>query len=167
MQELQEEYLFLNRNDINGWGDVVAAAEDAKAIIADIDVRKKQLYKEHACHKYEYEKNGDETEFLYREAYYREQLQELKKQRREAKKELAVATRCMKGSLYAHLEIPMEVNVENLYEMDVPRLEKEVMEVTEDLVVEDVQMVEAEVAVKSVTGDRQKEKWLQRIGSLK
>lgn len=151
MQELQEEYLFLNRKGINGWSDVVEVAEDSKAIIADIDARKKQLYKEHARHKYEYEKSGNEAVFLYQEAYYREQLQELKEQRREAKKELAVATRCMKESLYAHLEIPTDVNVENLYEMDVPRLGIEVTEMMSDSVVEDVKVVEPETVLESLT----------------
>ncbi|MBQ4523704.1 MAG: hypothetical protein IJA10_12240 [Lachnospiraceae bacterium] len=64
MKELQEEYLFLNREGINGWEDVFRVKQSAEQRIADIDAKKKELYNEHTRYKYQYEKDGD-VENLY------------------------------------------------------------------------------------------------------
>lgn len=50
MKELQEEYLFLNREGINGWEDVFRAKQLAEQKIADIDAKKKELYNEHEAY---------------------------------------------------------------------------------------------------------------------
>ena len=123
MKELQEEYLFLNREGINGWEDVFHAKQTVEQKIADIDAKKKELYKEHARYKYQYEKDGDVTVYLYHEAHYREQLVELKERRKEAKRECAIINRCISESTFAHMEIPLDVDVENLYMVDVPEFE--------------------------------------------
>ena len=123
MKELQEEYLFLNREGINGWEDVFRAKQKAEQRIADIDAKKKELYKEHARYKYQYEKDGDVTVYLYHEAHYREQLAELKERRKEAKRECATINRCISESTFSHMEIPLDVDVENLYMVDVPEFE--------------------------------------------
>lgn len=123
MKELQEEYLFLNREGINGWEDVFHAKQTVEQKIADIDAKKKELYKEQARYKYQYEKDGDVTVYLYHEAYYREQLAELKERRKEAKRECATINRCISESTFAHMEIPLDVDVENLYMVDVPEFE--------------------------------------------
>lgn len=123
MKELQEEYLFLNREGINGWEDVFRAKQKAEQRIADIDAKKKELYKEHARYKYQYENDGDVTVYLYHEAHYREQLAELKERRKEAKREYATINRCISESTFAHMEIPLDVDVENLYMVDVPDFE--------------------------------------------
>lgn len=125
MKELQEEYLFLNRTGINGWNDVFDVKRVAERKIADIDAKKKELYNEHARQKYQYEKGGDVTVYLYYEAHYREQLAELKEKRKEAKSELGTINRCLSESTYAHLEIPDDVDIENLYVVDVPEFESE------------------------------------------
>ena len=124
MKELQEEYLFLNREGINGWEDVFRAKQTTEQKIADIDVKKKELYKEHARYKYQYEKDGDVTVYLYHEAHYREQLAELKERRKEAKSECATINRCISESTFAHMEILLDVDVENLYMVDVPEFEE-------------------------------------------
>ena len=123
MKELQEEYLFLNREGINGWEDVFRAKQTAEQKIVDIDAKKKELYKEHARYKYQYEKDGDVTVYLYHEAHYREQLAELKERRKEAKRECATINRCISESTFAHMEIPLDVDVENLYMVDMPEFE--------------------------------------------
>lgn len=124
MKELQEEYLFLNREGINGWEDVFRAKQMAEQKIADIDAKKKELYKEHARYKCQYEKDGDVTVYLYHEAHYREQLAELKERRKEAKRECATIKRCISESTFAHMELPLDVDVENLYIVDVPEFEE-------------------------------------------
>ena len=124
MKELQEEYLFLNREGIKGWEDVFRAKQIAEQKIADIDAKKKELYNEHARYKYQYEKDGDVTVYLYHEAHYREQLAELKERRKEAKRECATINRCISESTFAHMEIPFDVDVENLYMVDVPEFEE-------------------------------------------
>ena len=54
MKELQEEYLFLKREGINGWEDVFRVKQSAEKKIEDIDAKKKELYNEHARYKYQY-----------------------------------------------------------------------------------------------------------------
>lgn len=124
MKELQEEYLFLSREDVNGWDDVYREKHKAEHEIADIGAKKKELYNEHARCKYRYEKDGDATVYLYHEAHYREQLAELKERRKEAKEKLGTINRCLKESTYAYLEIPDDVDIENLYQVDVPEFEE-------------------------------------------
>lgn len=77
MKELQEEYLFLNREGINGWEDVFRAKQTA----------------------------------------------ELKERRKEAKREYATINLCISESTFAHMEISLDVDVENLYMVDVPEFE--------------------------------------------
>ena len=72
-----------------------------------------------------YEKDGDVTVYLHHEAHYREQLAELKARRKEAKSELRTINRCLNESTFAHLEIPDDVDIENLYVVDVPEFESE------------------------------------------
>lgn len=151
MKELQEEYLFLNREGINGWEDVFRAKQKAEQKIADIDAKKKELYKEHARYKYQYEKDGDVTVYLYHEAHYREQLAELRERRKEAKKECATISRCISESTFAHMEIPLDVDVENLYMVDVPEFEGSDISYVESEVygeVEEYKMVELDADVE-------------------
>lgn len=143
MKELQEEYLFLNREGINGWEDVFRAKQTAEQKIADIDAKKKELYKEHARYKYQYENDGDVTVYLYHEAHYREQLAELKERRKEAKKECATISRCISESTFAHMEIPLDVDVENLYMVDVPEFEGSDILYVESEVYDEVEVYEA------------------------
>jgi hypothetical protein len=125
MHKLQEEYLFLCRKDINSWADVFAAQRNAEKKVAEIDACKKELYKEHAKKKYQYEKDGDAAAFLFHEAEYREKLEKLKEERKEAKNEKNVAERCLKQNLYACLEVPDDLDIENLYLTDLPKMEKQ------------------------------------------
>ena len=138
MKELQEEYLFLKREGINGWEDVFRVKQSAEKKIEDIDAKKKELYNEHARYKYQYEKDGDVTVYLYHEAHYREQLAELKERRKEAKRECATINRCISESTFAHMEIPLDVNVENLYIVDVPELERSEVSYEESEVYDEV-----------------------------
>ena len=143
MRELQEEYLFLNREGINGWEDVFQAKQTAEQKIADVDVKKKELYKEHARYKYQYEKDGDVTVYLYHEAHYREQLAELKERRKEAKRECATISRCISESTFAHMEIPLDVDVVNLYMVDVPEFEGSEISYAESEIYDEVEVYEA------------------------
>lgn len=148
MHKLQEEYLFLCRKDINSWADVFVAQRNAEKKVAEIDACKKELYKEHAKKKYQYEKDGDAAAFLFHEAEYREKLEKLKEERKEAKNEKNVAERCLKQNLYACLEVPDDLDIENLYLTDLPKVEKQ------EAVKKDVNsMMEEVVASKTVDAE--------------
>lgn len=149
MHKLQEEYLFLCRKDINSWADVFAAQRNAEKKVAEIDACKKELYKEHAKKKYQYEKDGDEVVFLFHEAEYREKLEKLKAERKEAKNERNVAERCLKQNLYACLEVPDDLDIENLYLTDLPKMENQ--EVVEE---ERVYSAIEEVAISKTIDSR-------------
>lgn len=120
MKELQEEYLFICRNDITNIADVIRAGIRAEEKVKAIDTQKKELYQAHARQKYQYEKDGDKEVFLWQETEYREKLSELKENRKEAKKELALSQKCVKEKLYGYLGIPLDVDIENVYEMVLP-----------------------------------------------
>lgn len=148
MHKLQEEYLFLCRKDINSWADVFVAQRNAEKKVAEIDACKKELYKEHAKKKYQYEKDGDAAAFLFHEAEYREKLEKLKEERKEAKNEKNVAERCLKQNLYACLEVPDDLDIENLYLTDLSKVEKQ------EAVKKDVNsMMEEVVASKTVDAE--------------
>lgn len=139
MHKLQEEYLFLCRKDINSWADVFAAQRNAEKKVAEIDACKKELYKEHAKKKYQYEKDGDAAAFLFHEAEYRGKLEKLKAERKEVKNEKNVAERCLKQNLYACLEVPDDLDIENLYLTDLPKMEKqEVVDEDVDFTIEEM-----------------------------
>lgn len=138
MHKLQEEYLFLCRKNINSWADVFNAQRAAEKKVAEIDACKKELYKEHAQKKYQYEKDGDAAAFLFHEAEYRKKLDELKAERKEVKNEKNVAERCLKQNLYACLEVLDDLDIENLYLTDLPKVEKqEVIEEDVDSAIEE------------------------------
>lgn len=120
MRELQEEYLFICRNDITNVADLIRAGIRAEEKVKEIEVQKKELYQAHARQKYQYEKDGDKEVFLWQEAEYREKLAELKVERKEAKKEYALSQKCVKEKLYGYLGIPLDVDIENVYEMVLP-----------------------------------------------
>lgn len=120
MRELQEEYLFICRNDITNIADVIRAGIHAEEKVKEIEAQKKELYQAHARQKYQYEKDGDKEVFLWQEAEYREKLEELKVERKEAKKEYALSQKCVKEKLYGYLGIPLDVDIENVYEMVLP-----------------------------------------------
>lgn len=138
MHKLQEEYLFLCRKNINSWADVFNAQRAAEKKVAEIDACKKELYKEYAQKKYQYEKDGDAAAFLFHEAEYRKKLDELKAERKEVKNEKNVAERCLKQNLYACLEVPDDLDIENLYLTDLSKVEKqEVIEEDVDSAIEE------------------------------
>lgn len=120
MRELQEEYLFICRNDITNIADLIRAGIHAEEKVKEIEVQKKELYQAHARQKYQYEKDGDKEVFQWQEAEYREKLEELKVERKEAKKEYALSQKCVKEKLYGYLGIPLDVDIENVYEMVLP-----------------------------------------------
>lgn len=120
MRELQEEYLFIRKNDITNVADLIRAGIRAEEKVKAIDAQKKELYQAHARQKYQYEKDGDKEVFLLQEAEYLEKLAELKEDRKEAKKEYALSQKCVKEKLYGYLGIPLDVDIENVYEMVLP-----------------------------------------------
>ena len=85
------------------------------------------------------------TVYLYHEAHYREQLTELKERRKEVKRECATINRCISESTFAHMEIPLDVDVENLYMVNVPEFEGSKISYEES---EDYDEVEAYKAIE-------------------
>jgi len=68
------------------------------------------------------------TVYLYHEAHYREQLAELKEKRKEAKRELGTIKCCISESIYVHMEIPVDVDIENLYMVEMPEFEGNIVD---------------------------------------
>lgn len=73
-------------------------------------------------------------------------MQSLKRgerKQKEAKRECATINRCISESTFAHMEIPLDVDVENLYMVDVPEFEWDEISYAESEVYDEVEVYKA------------------------
>ena len=121
MHMLQEEYLFLRRKDINGVADIVT-----KIVLSELDIKKltekqKTLYQERADLKRKCVTDNKILDFYTSEPEYRKQLEDIKLEKKILQGEKLVAERCLKESLYVGLLVPEDIEIGNIYEVDVPK----------------------------------------------
>lgn len=121
MHMLQEEYLFLRRNDINGVVDIVTKIELAELDIKKLTEKQKTLYQERANLKRKCVTDNNILDFYTSEPEYRKQLDDIKSEKRKLQGEKHVAERCLKESLYVGLLVPENIEIGNIYEIDVPK----------------------------------------------
>ena len=121
MHMLQEEYLFLRRKDINGVADIVTKMELAEFDIKKLTEKQKTLYQERADLKRKCVTDNNILEFYASEPEYRKQLEDIKLEKKKLQGEKHVAERCLKESLYVGLLVPENIEIGNIYEIDVPK----------------------------------------------
>ncbi|HKM03763.1 MAG TPA: hypothetical protein VJZ04_04100, partial [Lachnospiraceae bacterium] len=121
MHMLQEEYLFLRRKDINGVSDIVTKIGLAELDIKNLSAKQKTLYQERADLKRKCVSDNNILDFYTSEPEYRKQLEDIKSEKKKLQGEKHVAERCLKESLYVGLLVPEDVEIGNIYEIDVPK----------------------------------------------
>ena len=121
MHMLQEEYLFLRRKDINGVADIVTKIGLIEFDIKKLTEKQKTLYQERADLKRKCVTDNNILDFYTSEPEYRKQLDDIKSEKRKFQGEKHVAERCLKESLYVGLLVPEDIEIGNIYEVDVPK----------------------------------------------
>jgi len=121
MHMLQEEYLFLRRKDINGVADIVTKIGLAELDIKNLSEKQKTLYQERADLKRKCVNDNNILDFYASEPEYRKQLEDIKLEKKKLQGEKHVAERCLKESLYVGLLVPENIEIGNIYEIDVPK----------------------------------------------
>lgn len=152
MHMLQEEYLFLRRNDINGVADIVTKIGLAEFDIKKLTEKQKTLYQERADLKRKSVTDNNILDFYTSEPEYRKQLEEIKLEKKKLQGEKHVAERCLKECLYVGLLVPENIEIGNVYEISVPKkpwyLRKEESRMPEVIIeAEDIAVVEKEAVV--------------------
>lgn len=121
MHMLQEEYLFLRRKDINSVADIVTKIGLAEFDIKKLTEKQKTLYQERADLKRKCVSDNNILDFYTAEPEYRKQLEDIKSEKKKLHGEKHVAERCLKESLYVGLLVPEDIEIGNIYEVDVPK----------------------------------------------
>lgn len=142
MHLLQEEYLFIKRKNINNVEDVINQICLAKMDIKKITENQRRLYQERADFKRKCVSDNKILEFYNSEPEYRKQLEEIKMEKKKLQGEKHIAERCLKEKLYVGLLVPDNLEIGNIYEIDVPK-KPWYMRKTESKISEEVQEIEA------------------------
>lgn len=121
MHMLQEEYLFLRRNDINGVADIVTRIGLVEFDIKKLTEKQKTLYQERADLKRKCVSDNNILDFYTSEPEYRKQLEDIKLEKKKLQGEKHIAERCLKESLYVGLLVPENIEIGNIYEINVPK----------------------------------------------
>lgn len=121
MHMLQEEYLFLRRKDINGVADIVTKIGFVEFDIKKLTEKQKILYQERADLKRKCVTDNNILDFYTSEPEYRKQLEDIKLEKKKLQGEKHVAERCLKECLYVGLLVPENIEIGNIYEIDVPK----------------------------------------------
>ncbi len=121
MHMLQEEYLFLRRKDINGVADIVTKIGLIEFDIKKLTEKQKTLYQERADLKRKCVTDNNILDFYTSEPEYRKQLEDIKSEKKKLQGEKHVAERCLKECLYVGLLVPENIEIGNIYEIDVPK----------------------------------------------
>ncbi len=150
MHMLQEEYLFLRRKDINGVADIVTKIGLVEFDIKKLTEKQKTMYQERADLKRKCVTDNNILDFYTSEPEYRKQLEDIKLEKKKLQGEKHVAERCLKESLYVGLLVPEDIEIGNIYEINVPKkpwyLWKE-----ESRVPEEIREVEVAASVEEET----------------
>lgn len=122
MKELQDEYLFLCRKDIDDWGDVAKIKADANAQILRITEQQHELYKERGKEKRKCKTEAGLQSFVEGESDYRKKLTQLSTDKKAAKEEIRLANKTLAESVYNLYMIPENLEIGNIYDVEIPKM---------------------------------------------
>lgn len=100
MQFLQEQYLFICKNDISSVIDLIRLHDEAKQTLAEVDSRQKEIYKERYVRKRKCKTVEDFKEFQIWNLESTNELDNLKAEKKRAKSDMHMADVCINENLY-------------------------------------------------------------------
>ena len=142
-QQLQDEYLLLANNDIKSVVELVDFIGGQEEKIRQIEDRQKEIYRESSSRKRSIKNEEQYREYQIWHVEVQEELDELKQEKRELKRQLQLADGIVKEDLYtAYYAVSEREEIVADREIEIPGMEKEAVS-EKDVAVEPEMNVEA------------------------
>ena len=100
MQFLQEQYLFICKNDISSVTDLIRLHDEAKQTLAEVDSRQKEIYKERYVRKRKCKTVEDFKKYQIWNLESANELDTLKAEKKRVKSDMHMADVCINEELY-------------------------------------------------------------------
>ena len=148
--QLQDEYLLLVNNDIRDVVGVVKYRSEQQEKIQRIDDRQQEIYKENASRKRRIKTDEQYREYQIWHVGVQEELDELKMEKREVKKQMQLAEDIMKEDLYtAYYAVSEDEEIVVEKELEIPGMEEqETVSEVEKKAATDIDDVDTEICRK-------------------
>ena len=141
--QLQDEYLLLVNNDIKSVVDLVDFISEQKEKIQQIEDRQHEIYRESSSRKRSIKNEEQYREYQIWHVEVQEELDELKQEKKEIKKQLQLADGIIKEDLYtAYYAVSGKEEIVADRDIEIPGMEKEAVS-EKDVAVEPETNVEA------------------------
>ena len=143
-QQLQDEYLLLANNDIKSVVELVDFIGGQEEKIRQIEDRQKEIYRESSSRKRSIKNEEQYREYQIWHVEVQEELDELKQEKRELKRQLQLADGIVKEDLYtAYYAVSEREEIVADREIEIPGMEEDMLdEITTEAVVEPYTNVE-------------------------
>ena len=103
MQFLQEQYLFICKNDVSSIADLIRLRVEAKQTLENADSRQKEIYKERSMRKRKCKTTEEFREYQIWSMESSNELDELKAEKKQTKSDIRMINACMSENFYAAL----------------------------------------------------------------
>lgn len=148
--QLQDEYLLLVNNDIRDVAGLVKYRGEQQEKVKRIDDRQQEIYKENASRKRKIKTDEKYREYQLWHAGVQEELDELKSEKRDVKRQLQLADSIMKEDLYtAYYTVSEDEAIVGDKEIEIPWMEEqETVSEVEKKAATDIDNVDMEICRK-------------------
>lgn len=124
--QLQDEYLLIVNNDIKSVVDLVDFISEQEEKIQQIEDRQHEIYRESSSRRRNIKNEEQYCEYQMRHVGVQEELDELKKEKRELKRQLQLADSIVKEDLYtAYYAVSENEEIVADRDVEIPGMEKE------------------------------------------
>ena len=136
--QLQDEYLLLVNNDIKSVVELVDFISQQEEKIQQIEDRQKEIYRESSSRKRKIKTDEQYREYQMWHVEVQEELDELKQEKREIKRQFQLVDGIMKEDLYTtYYEVSEDEEIVGDKEIEIPGMEDDMLdEITTEAVVE-------------------------------
>ena len=123
---LQDEYLLLVNNDIKSVVELVDFINEKEDKIQQIEVRQKEIYRENSNRKRKIKTDEQYCEYQMWHVEVQEELDKLKQEKKEIKRQLQLADGIVKEDLYtAYYAVSEDEEIVGDKEIEIPRMDEE------------------------------------------
>ena len=124
--QLQDEYLLLVNNDIKSVVELVDFISEKEDKIQQIEVRQKEIYRENSNRKRKIKTDEQYCEYQMWHVEVQEELDKLKQEKKEIKRQLQLADGIVKEDLYtAYYAVSEDEEIVGDKEIEIPRMDEE------------------------------------------